>query len=75
MAALSPRPPDFKAIVEINAGPLLTEGAEVLPLAPRQVEEKRRSGALLVDARTDPQFNGAHGAGSIGVPILRAGFG
>ncbi len=75
VAALGPQPPNFKAIVEINTGPLLTEGAEVLPLAPRQVEEKRASGALMVDTRTDQQFDEAHIPGSIGIPILRAGFG
>ena len=30
---LGPQPPNFKAIVELNKGPLLTEGTEVLPLA------------------------------------------
>ena len=75
LAALGPQPPNFKAIVELNIGPLLTEGVELLPLAPRQVENRRAGGALLVDVRTDQQFDDAHIAGAICDPLMRAGFG
>jgi rhodanese-related sulfurtransferase len=75
VAKLGPQPPNFKAIVELNRGPLLTEGAEVLPLAPRQVEQKRSAGALLVDARTDQQFVDAHIPEAVCIPMLSAGFG
>ena len=44
LAKLGPQPPNFKAIVELNRGPLLTDGVELLPLAPRQVEQKRARG-------------------------------
>jgi hydroxyacylglutathione hydrolase len=75
LAKLGPQPPNFQAIVELNRGPLLTDGVELLPLAPRQVDQKRTAGALLVDVRTDPQFDDAHVPGSICNPMLRAGFG
>jgi glyoxylase-like metal-dependent hydrolase (beta-lactamase superfamily II)/rhodanese-related sulfurtransferase len=75
LAKLGPQPPNFKAIVALNKGPLLTDGVELLPLAPRQVEQKRAEGALLVDVRTDQQFDDAHIAGSISNPMMRAGFG
>ncbi len=75
LAGLGPQPPNFQAIVELNRGPLLTEGVELLPLAPRQVEQKRAAGAMLVDVRTDQQFDDAHIADSICDPMLRAGFG
>ncbi|MBA2239822.1 MAG: MBL fold metallo-hydrolase [Solirubrobacterales bacterium] len=75
ISKLGPQPPNFKAIVELNKGPLLTEGAEVLPLAPRQVDQKRSEGALIVDARTDQQFDDAHIPGAVSIPILSAGFG
>jgi len=75
LAKLGPQPPNFKAIVELNMGPLLTEGVEVLPLAPRQVEQKRAQGALLIDVRTDQQFDDAHIPGAVCNPMLRAGFG
>ena len=53
ISALAPQPPNFKAIVALNRGPLVTEGADVLPLTPRQLEQKRTGGALVVDVRTD----------------------
>jgi hydroxyacylglutathione hydrolase len=73
--ALGPQPPNFEAIVELNRGELLSEGVEVLPLTPRQVELKRSEEALLVDVRTDLQFDDAHIPGAICIPAVRAGFG
>ncbi|MEO8967173.1 MAG: MBL fold metallo-hydrolase [Solirubrobacteraceae bacterium] len=72
---LGPQPPNFQAIVELNRGPLLTEGVELLRLAPRQVEQRRSGGAFLVDARTDTQFDDAHIPGAVCIPLMRAGFG
>jgi rhodanese-related sulfurtransferase len=75
LAALGPQPPNFKAVVALNRGPLVTAGVEVGPLAPRQVEQKRREGALLVDVRTDLQFDGAHIPDAVAITTLHAGFG
>src|SRR3954451_14808369 len=75
LAGLGPQPPNFEAIVALNRGPLLTEGVELLPLAPRQVELRRAEGAMLVDVRTSLQFDGAHIPGSVSIPMLSAGFG
>jgi rhodanese-related sulfurtransferase len=72
---LGPQPPNFEAIVDLNKGPLLTHGVDLLPLAPRQVELKRAGGALLVDVRTDVQFDDFHIPGSVCIPLTRAGFG
>src|SRR5919198_1132470 len=74
-AKLPPQPPNFQAVVDLNRGPLLTAGVEVMPLAPRQVEQKRSESALLVDVRTDLQFDEAHIPGSICITMLSAGFG
>jgi hydroxyacylglutathione hydrolase len=75
ISKLPPQPPNFQAIVDINRGPLLTAGVEVLPLASRQIEQQRAAGALLVDVRTDLQFDEAHIPGSVCVTMLHAGFG
>ena len=75
LAGLGPQPPNFRAIVELNRGPLLTEGVELLPLAPRQVEQRRAGGAMLVDVRTDQQFDDAHIPDAVSIPMLNAGFG
>ena len=44
-------------------------------LTPRQVEAKRNEGALLIDVRTDLQFDDAHIPGAVCNPAVRAGFG
>src|SRR5207237_5007558 len=75
ISELAPQPPNFQAVVAINRGPLLTEGADLLPLTPRKLEQKRREGALIVDVRTDFQFDDAHVPGSVSNTMLRSGFG
>ncbi len=74
-ATLGPQPPNFQAIVALNRGPLLTEGVETLPLTSRKVEQRRRDGALVVDVRTDEQFDDHHIPGAVCIPHLTAGFG
>ena len=74
--SLGPQPPNFEAIVEgLNRGELLTEGVEVMSLTPRQVEQKRSQGDLLVDVRTDLQFDDSHIPEAVCVPAVEAGFG
>jgi glyoxylase-like metal-dependent hydrolase (beta-lactamase superfamily II)/rhodanese-related sulfurtransferase len=75
MAGLGPQPPNFRAIVAVNRGPLLPEGADAHPLAPRQLELARDDGALVVDVRTELQFDEAHVPGAVCIPTRRAGFG
>jgi hydroxyacylglutathione hydrolase len=75
LAKLGPQPPNFKAVVALNRGPLVTAGVEVMPLTPRQVEQKVADGDLLVDVRTDLQFDDAHIPGSVCITMLRQGFG
>ena len=75
IAGLGPQPPNFEAIVTLNTGKLVSDPVELLPLTPRQVEQKRGRGALLVDARTDQQFDEAHIPGAISIPAVQAGFG
>jgi hydroxyacylglutathione hydrolase len=53
----------------------VTAGVELAPLTPRQVEEKQKQGALLIDVRTDLQFDEAHIEGSVSNSAQRAGFG
>ena len=75
LASLGPQPPNFRAIVELNRGGETAERPDARPLTPRQVELKRAEGALLVDIRTDLQFDDAHVGGAIAITALRAGFG
>ena len=75
IGSLGPQPPNFRAIVELNRGGETAERPEARPLTPRQVELKRAEGALLVDVRTDLQFDDAHVGGAVAITALRAGFG
>ena len=74
-AALGPQPPNFRAIVDINRGPLLRDTADAHPLTPRQIEQAQVEGALIVDIRTEQQFDEAHIPGAISITARRAGFG
>ena len=38
LATLGPQPPNFRNIVALNRGPLVTDGVDARPLTPRQVE-------------------------------------
>jgi hydroxyacylglutathione hydrolase len=75
LANLGPQPPNFEKIVALNRGALLTRGVETAALYPHQVELKRDEGALLVDVRTDLQFDDVHIRGSICIPSFSSGFG
>jgi hydroxyacylglutathione hydrolase len=75
LASLGPQPPNFQAVVDLNRGPLLTSGVEVMPLTARQVEQRRGAGALIVDVRTDIQFDEAHIPDAVSITMLRQGFG
>ena len=73
--ALRPQPPNFERIVARNRGPLSVQSVAAHPLTPRQVDNARAEGALVVDVRTDLQFDEAHIPGAVSISALRAGFG
>jgi glyoxylase-like metal-dependent hydrolase (beta-lactamase superfamily II)/rhodanese-related sulfurtransferase len=75
IGSLAPQPPNFRAIVALNQGPLRTGRPDLEPLTPRQVDAKQADGALVVDVRTDLQFDDAHIPGAVCNPAVRAGFG
>ncbi|MEX0816100.1 MAG: MBL fold metallo-hydrolase [Gaiellales bacterium] len=72
---LAPQPPNFKRIVELNRGPLLTEAAPLEPLAPVPVREYLDGGATLVDGRDPIEFDAAHVPGSLNVTMVKAAVG
>jgi hydroxyacylglutathione hydrolase len=74
-AALGPQPPNFEAIVARNRGPLALDRRHLRPMSPHEVGEAAREGALVVDVRTELQFDEAHVRGAVCVTTQRAGFG
>lgn len=75
IAKLGPQPPNFRNVVALNRGPLSAAGADAHPLTPRQVRQTRQDGALVVDVRTELQFDEAHIGGAVSITSRRAGFG
>jgi hydroxyacylglutathione hydrolase len=75
-SALPPQPPNFQNIVALNRGPLGRDTVDAHhPLTPRQVEQALAAGALVVDVRTELQFDEAHVPGSVSITARRGGFG
>ena len=74
-SALGPQPPNFRNIVALNRGPLVAETVDAHPLSPRQVQQAQEDGALVVDVRTELQFDEAHLPGAVSITVRRAGFG
>jgi hydroxyacylglutathione hydrolase len=72
---LAPQPPNFKRIVELNRGPLLTEAVTLDALSPARVKEMVHAGATLLDGRAPREFDAAHVPGSINVTMIRSAVG
>ena len=72
---LGPQPPNFRNIVDLNRGPLVRDIAQAHPVTPRQVESGQADGGLVVDVRTELQFDEAHIPGAVCITARRAGFG
>ena len=74
VAELGERPPNVERIVALNRGPLIEELGTPAPLTPRAVEVAIADGAILVDARTNEQFDEAHIPGAISASAYDTGF-
>ena len=74
VAELGERPPNVERIVALNRGPLIEELGTPAPLTPRAVEVAIADGAILVDARTNEQFDEAHSPGAISASAYDTGF-
>ena len=53
----------------------MVETVDVHPLTPRQVQQAEEDGALVVDVRTELQFDEAHIPSAVCITALRGGFG
>jgi glyoxylase-like metal-dependent hydrolase (beta-lactamase superfamily II)/rhodanese-related sulfurtransferase len=74
VATLGTKPPNIEHIVALNRGPLVEELGAPAPLSPRAVEGAIAEGLLLVDARTNDQFDEAHIPGAISASAYDTGF-
>ncbi len=74
LASIGARPPNVEHIVALNQGPFVEEHSAPVPLAPRGVESAVADGAIVVDARTNEQFDEAHIPGAISASAYDTGF-
>ena len=72
---LAPQPPNFKRIVELNRGPLITDAQPLDALEPTRVQQLVDAGATLLDGREPHEFDAFHVPGSINVTMVRAAVG
>ncbi len=74
VATLGEPPPNVEHIVALNRGPLIEQLGTPVPLPPHAVEVGIAEGALLIDARTNDQFDEAHVPGAISASAYETGF-
>jgi hydroxyacylglutathione hydrolase len=74
LSSLGGRPPNVEHVVALNRGPLIEELGAPAALTPRGVDLALADGAILVDARTNEQFDEAHIPGAISASTYDTGF-
>jgi glyoxylase-like metal-dependent hydrolase (beta-lactamase superfamily II)/rhodanese-related sulfurtransferase len=74
VASLGDRPPNVEQIVDLNRGPLVEDFGTPAPLTPHEVEEAVAAGAVVIDGRTNEEFDEAHIAGALSTSSYDTGF-
>ena len=74
VSTLGAKPPNVELIVGLNRGPLVESLSAPAPLAPHAVEEAVARGAVVIDARTNEQFDEAHIPGAVSASAQDTGF-
>jgi hydroxyacylglutathione hydrolase len=74
VGTLGAKPPNIEQIVSLNKGPLVEQLGVAAPLSPRAVETAIAEGAVVVDARTNDQFDEAHIPDAISSSASDTGF-
>ncbi|HEV7770600.1 MAG TPA: MBL fold metallo-hydrolase, partial [Solirubrobacterales bacterium] len=65
LATLADRPPNVEQIVELNRGPLVEGFGTPAAMTPHEVEQAVAAGAVVIDGRTNEEFDEAHIAGAL----------
>jgi hydroxyacylglutathione hydrolase len=74
VASLGDRPPNVEQIVALNRGPLVEDFGTPAPLTPHEVEAAVATGAVVIDGRTNDQFDEAHIAGALSTSSYDTGY-
>jgi hydroxyacylglutathione hydrolase len=75
IAGLGDRPPNVEQIVGLNRGPWVESFGTPAALTPHEVEEAVAAGAVVIDGRTNEEFDEAHIAGALSTSAYDTGFG
>ncbi len=73
-ASLPDRPPNVEQIVALNRGPLVQGFGTPLAMCPYEVEEAVAGGAVVIDGRSNEQFDEAHIPGALSTSSYDTGF-
>jgi hydroxyacylglutathione hydrolase len=73
-SSLPDRPPNVEQIVALNRGPLIEGFGAPAPLTPHEVEAAVAGGAVVIDGRTNEEFDEAHIAGALSTSAYDTGF-
>lgn len=74
VSSLGDKPPNIERIVGLNRGPLVEDFGTPAPLSPHEVEELVEAGAVVIDGRTNDQFDEAHIEGALSASSYDTGF-
>ena len=74
VGSLGDKPPNVERIVGLNRGPLVEDFGTPAPLSPHEVEELVEEGAVVIDGRTNEQFDEAHIEGALSTSSYDTGF-
>jgi hydroxyacylglutathione hydrolase len=74
VGSLGDKPPNVERIVGLNRGPLVEDFGTPSPLSTHEVEELVEQGAVVIDGRTNEQFDEAHIEGALSASSYDTGF-
>ena len=74
VGSLGDKPPNVERIVGLNKGPLVEDFGTPAPLSPHEVEALVEEGAVVIDGRTNEQFDEAHIEGALSASSYDTGF-
>jgi hydroxyacylglutathione hydrolase len=74
VGSLGDKPPNIERIVGLNRGPLVEDFGTPAALSTHEVEELVEQGAVVIDGRTNEQFDEAHIEGALSASAYDTGF-
>jgi hydroxyacylglutathione hydrolase len=74
VGSLGDKPPNVERIVGLNRGPVVEDFGTPAPLSPHEVEALVDAGAVVIDGRTNDQFDEAHIEGALSASSYDTGF-